>query len=235
MKDLYNKRYYRKWWYGFSSPHRSDHKRILELVEFENKRVLDIGCGFGTLLRLVPTRSRYKYGIESNKYAVAMCRKFGLNVTLHADLGRLPYRAGFFDVVIMNEVIEHIKDPARAFLGVKKVLKRGGRLVVTTPCKNLLVQGLDPSHVSEMTYEELERVITSVGFTLLNHEVSGINVYDFVGRKVLFPLARYLVSVNVFHKYIQNAREKVDSGGMARFRRSLVWLGSQQLLVAALS
>ncbi len=107
---LYGQKYYKEYEFGFKAEGRSDHERILELLKVKAQdRVLEIGCGFGVLLKRIP--SEKKTGIETNDEAIEECRKRGLSVIkTNAEKG-LPFKGSSFDIVIMNEVIEHLKNP----------------------------------------------------------------------------------------------------------------------------
>ncbi|MFA6981752.1 MAG: class I SAM-dependent methyltransferase [Patescibacteria group bacterium] len=233
----YTEKYYDRLAYGFKSTARLDHRRILELVDFEDKRVLDIGCGLGTLLKLIPSSVKNKSGIESNAFAVESCKKDGLNVIEHNDLEKLPFRQESFDVVIMNEVIEHLRNPEKVVKEVQRIIRSGGVLVLTTPNKTLLVRNTDPTHCSEMNFSELENLIRNGGFKITAHEVCGFGPYSFIGRKILFPLGRMLLrtSGNKASNQINGARNAVDSSRLFRFRTSNIWSADQQLIIATKS
>lgn len=228
----YDRNYYKRSEYGFKSLERGDHKRILELVDFHNKRVLDIGCGYGALLRLIPTGPGLKYGVESNAYATKVCRGYNLKVRLHSRLDCLPFRRRFFDVVVMNEVIEHLENVVIILGEVKRILKRRGLLVITTPNKSLLVHNLEDTHVRELTYNELEKLVSNLGFSIVNHEVSGFSPYFFLGRYFVFPLGKFISKFQVLRNSVVGVRRTIDSSPLGSFRNTFVWLGTQQLMVA---
>jgi SAM-dependent methyltransferase len=163
---------------------------------------------------------------------VSICRKFGLNVNLHTNTEKLPYKNYSFDIVILNEVLEHLKNPTKTLNEVKRILKNRGTLVITTPNCGFLVRNLHPTHISEMTYKDLEKLIRPLGFEVINHEVRGFGLYDFLGRYAIFPLGKRLAGEKLLRKSIYAIRKKADSGRFSRFRKGFVWFGSQQLLIA---
>jgi len=235
MTSCYDENYYDQYDFGFASTSRVDHQGIIKCIAVPEPVVLDIGCGLGTLLTLIDTPRHNKFGVESNKYAVAECVNKGFNVCLHTDISALPFEDAKFDVVIMNEVIEHLHDPQSALCGIRRVLKTSGKLIITTPNKNFFVKNLDTSHVSEMTLKELRYLIISSGFDVSLHEVRGFNVFDFLGRKLIFPAGKFLNRYKSMVPHVSAIRESTDAGFFGKFRTSLTWFGSQQLLVGTAS
>lgn len=216
---------------GFESTDRMDHRAILKSTEFkEDDYVLEIGCGLGILLSLL--KSKNKYGVESNEFAVNKCKEKGINAKLHNDAYNLLFDDSFFDAVIMNESIEHIHDVDRLTKEVKRILKRGGKFIITTPNKGFLVKNLSESHCSEMTFSELEKLMNSNNFEIVSHTVSGINVWDYIGRRVTYPLAKFLTHRNILVNTIKKTRDGVDHSRMLSFRDYLISFGTQQLLIA---
>ncbi|MDD5148282.1 MAG: class I SAM-dependent methyltransferase [Candidatus ainarchaeum sp.] len=95
-------------------------------------RVLDVGCGYGRILRKLKNREIYGCDISAKalKKAPERARKKQVNLE-----GRLPYKNGFFDCVILREVIEHIVNRKGLFSEIGRVLKKNGKLILTTPNK----------------------------------------------------------------------------------------------------
>lgn len=216
---------------GFESIDRMDHRAILKAVEFkENDCVLEIGCGLGILLSLL--KAKNKYGVESNEFAINKCKEKGINARFHDDVYNLPFDDNFFDVVIMNESIEHIHNVDRLTKEVKRILKGEGKFIITTPNKGFLVKNLSESHCSEMTFNELEKLMSSNDFEIVAHTVSGINIWDYIGRKAIYPLAKFLVRKNMLIGTIKKTKDKADHSKMLNFRDYLTSFGTQQLLIA---
>jgi len=97
----------------------------------ERGRFLDVGCAFGAFLNLLPETFE-KYGLEFSESAAAYGRqKYGLNIQA-GGLGSAAYPDGFFDVVHLRGVIEHLQDPANDMAAAHRLLKPGGHLVIST-------------------------------------------------------------------------------------------------------
>jgi SAM-dependent methyltransferase len=98
----------------------------------ENVRVLDIGCGFGQTLGYHESRGCEVYGVEADENIKRVVDKFGFKVHVglfHPDI----YDADYFDDVTMDQVIEHDQDVIRDLNGIHRILKKDGRLILSTP------------------------------------------------------------------------------------------------------
>ena len=106
-------------------------------------RVLDAGCGSGRhLCESFRTPGVDVAGVDLNRDDLGKARGFlslmakeqkGLWLVAQADVTKLPFAGGSFDVVICSEVLEHIEDNRTAVAELVRVLKPIGDLVVTVP------------------------------------------------------------------------------------------------------
>ena len=138
-------------------------------------RVLDYGCGDGTLLGVLHLRFGRQphelHGFDPNPLAVqlagAMLRSHGVQATIHGSTASLP--PDYYDRVICTEVIEHATTPGNLLLDFARVLKPGGRLVVTTPIRLTEVPE-DPNHVHEWFPGEFARLFETGIWRVIAHE-----------------------------------------------------------------
>lgn len=93
-------------------------KPIYNIAEIcRNKKVVDIGCGYGANKAIVHSVGGEWVGVEPFE---------GGAHTVVADAENLPFEDNTFDVAIMDAVLEHIPDVGKAFSEVGRVLKPGG-------------------------------------------------------------------------------------------------------------
>ncbi|MCK9368714.1 class I SAM-dependent methyltransferase [Candidatus Dojkabacteria bacterium] len=109
----------------------SIYKGLINKYLKKDGRVLDIGCGHGTLLKDVYAKTLYTYGIDPDKEALAK-NTFIKNKKV-GFVEELPYQDKFFDVVVCAWVLEHLKSPETAFKEIYRVLKPGGKAIFLTP------------------------------------------------------------------------------------------------------
>lgn len=99
--------------------------------------VLDVGCNDGTFMQLLKEkRSCNVFGVDVSETALEEAKKKGLSVQ-YADAEKLPFSDGTFDVVVCMEVLSHLFDPAGAVREMRRVLKKNGVLLGSTPHLNL--------------------------------------------------------------------------------------------------
>ena len=80
---------------------------------------LDIGCSNSPYIKYFPNR-------------IGLDIQDGPNVDIVADIHKLPFEDGKFDNILCTEVLEHLHSPHLAIAEMKRVLKSGGKLILST-------------------------------------------------------------------------------------------------------
>ncbi len=111
-------------------------KKIFKEVQIFKKggKLLEIGCSVGYLLEIAKKEDFEVYGIELNSAAVEFANNMlGENVVKNKTLKEANFDDNFFDVVVMNHVLEHIPDIPEFLNEAHRILKIGGILVISVP------------------------------------------------------------------------------------------------------
>jgi SAM-dependent methyltransferase len=97
-------------------------------------RLLDVGCATGTFLKGMQSTGNWDlYGVEPSENPARIAReRYGLRVQI-GTLEQAAFSDGFFDVVTMWDVLEHLHDPAHSLREVYRILKPNGIAVIRVP------------------------------------------------------------------------------------------------------
>jgi SAM-dependent methyltransferase len=113
---------------------RSGQERRLQLIRryvpLEGKWILDVGCGIGTYVKRFRDFSPHVYGIDVSAKRLADSTMPNL---VAAAGEALPFGETTFDVLVFNEVIEHVKDDRQTIEDALRVLRPGGHIVIYAP------------------------------------------------------------------------------------------------------
>lgn len=101
----------------------------------ENEKVLDIGCGEGTLVGMLSERGYDSYGIDASISGINQGGEKLKGRLIHSDIesGGLPFPDKFFDYVCCFETFEHLLNPYYILREVKRILKQDGVFLVSIP------------------------------------------------------------------------------------------------------
>jgi SAM-dependent methyltransferase len=110
---------------------------VRERIPLMGRRVLDVGCGYGGTLIAFAEQGADAVGVEVNEERARVGRKRLADLGINADLRLddicdpdVPRRLGTFDVVVAQDVIEHVLDPAQAIRALTLILRPGGVILV---------------------------------------------------------------------------------------------------------
>jgi 2-polyprenyl-3-methyl-5-hydroxy-6-metoxy-1,4-benzoquinol methylase len=97
-------------------------------------KILEIGCGSGELLNCFYKIGKFDVvGIEQNEYICKFAKeKYGLEI-INADIEEYDLGEKEYDLVLMQHVLEHLKDPISVIRKIHKSLKENGYLVIWIP------------------------------------------------------------------------------------------------------
>jgi SAM-dependent methyltransferase len=137
-------------------------------------RVLDIGCGDGAFLQSLKSRGWHVYGTETSAAGCAIARAKGISVH-EGELASADFPDGFFDVITLWHVLEHIPDPVVELKRIRRMLKDDGALVVEVPNSDSPTlqfcggqwYGLDvPRHLQHFSPSTLQALLYSAEFQI---------------------------------------------------------------------
>lgn len=194
-KPLYAKIYEHEKTYWWAANKR---RYLFNLVDrhlgsIDGKRILDIGCGTGCLLReMIDLKKADAYGVDFSEEARRFCEINGLEKIFLSPAENLPFGDGQFDLVVSLDVIEHIQDDIQVFKESHRTLRKGGIGIFSVPALKFLWSDRDDRLMHKRRYSksELESKIKEAGFELLE------------SRYVNFSLLLPMVATSILPKLI---------------------------------
>jgi len=139
-----------------------------------SENILDVGCGWGREL----CKLQNAVGVDISQAFLRTARNYVKNDVILTDAYYLPFKNNSFSFVVMSEVIEHLTNPTKVLVEIKRVLKTNGRLLIQTPNKVLtlgkFISTEKCGHIHEFTFVELKNLLEPLGFSILERTGSTI-------------------------------------------------------------
>jgi SAM-dependent methyltransferase len=152
---------------------RDTFRRRLALVEHHvgSGRILDVGAGYGYLTEVAAARFPERWVVERSASAAARVPPAARVVVGTWEQAEVPER--YFDVVSMQDCLEHFRDPLAALAKTRSALRPGGALLAVTPNVGSWLARLQgrrwvslkfPEHVVLFSERTLRRTLETAGF-----------------------------------------------------------------------
>jgi 2-polyprenyl-3-methyl-5-hydroxy-6-metoxy-1,4-benzoquinol methylase len=169
-------------------------------LPIKKARALDIGCGGGLFMSLLRRQGADVIGIElSDSRAQYAATKHGLEIhkqPIETNFWQTGY-ANYFDAVTLWDVIEHVNYPFQTLQSAAKVLKKGGLLLIDTPCRDSFYH-----QIGEITYRlSGGRFPTFLNAMYSSHLFGHKQIFSTREIKELFKAARFeVIELEIFHE-----------------------------------
>jgi ubiquinone/menaquinone biosynthesis C-methylase UbiE len=140
------------------------HRYAFAREYIEGKDVLDIACGEGYGSHMMSTIAANVVGVDISPEVIAHARnRYGDKVTFSVgSCTDIPLSNASFDVVVSFETLEHLAGHEQMLKEVKRVLRPGGVLILSSPDKlnyTILPKTQNPFHVRELSKEEFRSLV----------------------------------------------------------------------------
>ncbi len=159
--------------------------------------LLDVGCGDGSYVNNIITKKVDYTGIDHSEIAIGEGVKKGFNVML-GDAECFGFEKKF-DVIIVNDVLEHINDDVACLKCCCKNLRSGGTLIVSTPIHMKYWSGNDDEFGHKRRYDPdgIIRMLEAEGFEIVEVRYWGFLIPNFLFhfREVFKKHKRNLIGV----------------------------------------
>ncbi len=145
-------------------PKRATNKQLL---------LLDIGCGNGSLMLRFKKYGYLCTGFDVDHNSIEKALKHGLDVK-PGNIFNIEFNKKF-DIIIMNQVLEHIDDPIKYLKRIKSLLTPNGQLIVSVPNSSCLDFRIlkdswssfqAPTHIFHFNSESLHHLLNKTGYDI---------------------------------------------------------------------
>jgi SAM-dependent methyltransferase len=159
----------------------------------QSDTLLDVGCALGGFLDYLSEKGfKNLYGVDSTLAYVRRIQERNLYTTKHGNAENLPFTETLFDVIVIEQVLEHLLNPAKAFREAFRVLKDGGLLCIGVPDSSRYADYnffdfywlLLREHVQHFDIEGLTRLARQEGFKLVDYVQ---NDHAIMSSKMVMP------------------------------------------------
>jgi ubiquinone biosynthesis O-methyltransferase len=159
--------------------------------DIRDKKILDLGCGDGCLSYCMAQRGAQVIGIDNERLGIELAQHNLHSTSIKSrctfivgSAYELPFPDNSFDHVVSCEVIEHVQFPERMIAEARRVLRPGGKFVLTTPYRTAEFP-TDPNHVQEFFPTQLHKML-GVSFSnveiKLTHHIFWFGIYTYTVR-----------------------------------------------------
>lgn len=119
---------------------------IRDLSREPDAVMLDVGCRKGEITRTLTEDKRFVVAVDVERF-VQWLEPAPRLCFVNADAMSLPFKDGSFDIIVSGECLQYVPDWRLALDEFHRVLKPAGRLVLSCPNGNPLIDALDPYNV----------------------------------------------------------------------------------------
>jgi 2-polyprenyl-3-methyl-5-hydroxy-6-metoxy-1,4-benzoquinol methylase len=208
----------------FSNP-RHD---VVDILEGHYETVLDVGCGSGAFGSLLKNRGKAIRVVGIDAYEPALVQaSLCLDLAILHDLSNgLPELDEKFDLISLNDVLEHLIAPEKVLIAAHGMLKKDGIIVCSLPnirnhkiLRKLLFAGdwtytkegiLDVTHLRFYTFKSAENLLRDCGYSVISSSGSGQSKVPCALRLMSYFFCHRRLELR-YQQFIFKARSRVNA------------------------
>ena len=172
------------------------------------KDVLELACGTGQgAVYLAGLARSYRAGDYSGKILEIARTYYGERIKFQQlDAQQLPFKKDSFDRIVLFEAIYYLSSAERFVAECRRVLRRGGKVLIATANKDLYDFNPSPHSITYYGVTELRDLFRQYGFTLTFSGNTPVNVLSW-RQRMLRPVKKFVVNLGLMPK--TNAGKKL--------------------------
>ena len=160
----------------------------------KNQSLLDIGCGSGVSLIEATYMGANAYGVEADPNIKSLAEKLNLNISI-GNFDKKTYYGKIFDLIVLNQVIEHIPEPRNLLEIIKEKMSSKSKLIISFPNTKSFWRYISgkkwinwhvPYHLHHFDDSNFERMVKECGFKIINKKTITPNIWTVMQIRALF-------------------------------------------------
>ncbi|OFY06129.1 MAG: hypothetical protein A2W93_10725 [Bacteroidetes bacterium GWF2_43_63] len=204
---------------------KASYQKLLQEFEPYRKtnRILDYGCGQGWFLEEAKKRGWEVWGVEYSDAAIRLGKEKNIKILTLEEANN--FEQGFFDIIVMIEVLEHVTDIHEPMTKANTWLRPGGLFYCTTPNFNSIERyysGLEnfriitwPEHLNYFTRKTLCRIAKKHCFTKKKVLTTGLSFSLKKTKKTLDDGTTVITNTD------EQIREKINGNVVLRLLKKI--------------
>jgi len=180
-------------------------------------KIIDVGCGPGHLLSAINPEWE-KHGIDICHKALNLAKKYAQ--VQKGEFPNLNYQSEYFNVVVFHHLIEHLKDPVIYVKEARRVLKKKGLIIISTPdfdsgCARRFKHKYrmldDKGHISLFTSFSIVRMLEDLSFNIIEIDYPFFETRWFSQVNLLRMLNKSKISPPFYGNHLTVVAQKSDT------------------------
>ena len=165
-----------------------------QLYAKKNDQVLDIGCGDCSSLIYLRKLGAIPYGVEADINVLSIAKSLDLSVHF-GSIEDKPFSKVFFDLIVMNQVLEHMPAPEKTLNLIKERLKQKGRIIIVIPNNGSFWQKVTgskwinwhiPYHLHHFNKKNVEIMLRKNDFKIIKSQTITPNIWTILQIRHIF-------------------------------------------------
>ena len=173
----------------------------------KNDLFLDLGCGSGVSLIQAQHLGANPFGLEADPNVKKIAKKLNLNI-FNGDLEDSPFKNICFDLIVLNQVIEHIPDPDILLKRLTNNLKKNGMIIISIPNVNSFwrfffkekwINWHVPYHLHHFKEKNFMRMLDKCSLEIIKSKSITPNIWSLMQIRTLFQKSKIREKNNLWY------------------------------------